>query len=44
VTAVRLQGTIHDFAMLNALSDTQATRAALILAAGVLRQSLSTQR
>jgi acetyl esterase len=43
VTAVRLQGTIHDFAMLNALSDTQATRAALILAAGVLRQSLGTK-
>ena len=40
VTAVRLQGTIHDFAMLNALSDTRAARAALILAAGVLRQSL----
>jgi acetyl esterase len=40
VTAVRFQGTIHDFVMLNALSRSQATRAALILATGVLRQSL----
>jgi acetyl esterase len=42
VTAVRFQGTIHDFVMLNALSRTQATRAALILATGVLRQCLGT--
>jgi acetyl esterase len=42
VTAVRFQGTIHDFVMLNALSRTQATRAALILATGILRQSLGT--
>jgi acetyl esterase len=42
VTAVRFQGIIHDFVMLNALSETQAARAALILATGVLRQSLGT--
>jgi acetyl esterase/lipase len=41
VTAVRFQGTIHDFVLLNALSGTQATRAALVLATGVLRQALS---
>jgi acetyl esterase len=40
VTAVRFQGTIHDFVLLNALSGTQATRAALLLATGVLRQAL----
>jgi acetyl esterase/lipase len=40
VTAVRFQGTIHDFVMLNALSGTQAARTAMILAAGVLRQAL----
>jgi acetyl esterase/lipase len=43
VTAVRVQGTIHDFVMLNALSGTPAARAALILATGVLRQALGTQ-
>jgi acetyl esterase len=42
-TAVRFQGTIHDFVMLNALSGTPAARAALILATGVLRQALGTQ-
>ena len=40
VTAVRFQGTIHDFVMLNALSGTQAARTAMILATGVLRQAL----
>jgi acetyl esterase len=40
VTAVRFQGTIHDFVMLNALSGTQSARTALILATGVLRQEL----
>jgi acetyl esterase len=39
-TAVRFQGTIHDFVLLNALSGTRAARAAVILAAGVLRQAL----
>jgi acetyl esterase len=42
VTAVRFQGTIHDFVMLNALSGTQAARGAIILATGVLRQALGT--
>jgi acetyl esterase/lipase len=41
VTAVRFQGTIHDFVLLNALSGTRATRAALLLATGVLRQALT---
>jgi acetyl esterase/lipase/S1-C subfamily serine protease len=44
VTAVRFQGTIHDFVMLNALAGTQAARAALILATGVLRDSLGAAR
>jgi acetyl esterase len=42
VTAARFQGTIHDFVMLNALSGTQAAKAATLLAAGVLRQALGT--
>jgi acetyl esterase len=41
VTSVRFQGTIHDFVLLNALSATRATRAALVLATGTLRQALS---
>jgi acetyl esterase/lipase len=40
VTAVRFQGTIHDFVLLNALSGSPAARAALVLATGVLRQAL----
>jgi acetyl esterase len=40
VTAVRFQGTIHDFVLLNALSGTQTTRAAIALATDVLRQAL----
>ena len=40
VISVRFQGTIYDFVALNALSATQATRAALVLATGVLRQAL----
>jgi acetyl esterase len=43
VAAVRFQGTIHDFVMLNALSGTQAARAAMILATGVLRQALGAE-
>jgi acetyl esterase len=43
VTSVRFQGTIHDFVLLNALSATQATRAALLLATGVLRQALASE-
>jgi acetyl esterase len=44
VTAVRFQGTIHDFVMLNALSGTQAARAAMILATGVLRDAFGAAR
>jgi acetyl esterase len=41
VTAVRFQGTIHDFVMLNALANTAAARAAISLAAVWLRQGFS---
>ncbi|MEU5401417.1 alpha/beta hydrolase [Streptomyces sp. NPDC005963] len=40
VTAVRYQGVIHDFVMLNALHDTQAARAAVAQAIAVLRTAL----
>jgi acetyl esterase len=40
VTAVRFQGIIHDFVMLNALAQTQAARGAMMLATGTLRQAL----
>jgi acetyl esterase len=42
VTAVRYDGTIHDFMMLNALSETNATRAAVAQAIAVLRGALAT--
>ncbi|MGI3229464.1 alpha/beta hydrolase [Streptomyces sp. GTA36] len=42
VTAVRYQGIIHDFVMLNALSDTHAARAAISQAVTVLRSALAT--
>jgi acetyl esterase len=42
VTAVRFQGIIHDFVMLNALASTQAARAAITLATTALRQALGT--
>ncbi|MNO25095.1 Carboxylesterase NlhH [compost metagenome] len=38
VTAVRFQGTIHDFVMLNDLAETQAARGALMLAIAWLRE------
>jgi acetyl esterase len=41
VTSVRFQGTIHDFLLLNALSESQAARSAMVLATGVLRRELS---
>jgi acetyl esterase len=41
VTAVRFQGTIHDFVMLNALAGTAAARGALALATHVLRDALA---
>ncbi|MGW8396250.1 alpha/beta hydrolase [Streptomyces lydicus] len=40
VTAVRFQGIIHDFVMLNALRETYAAGAAITLATGVLRAAL----
>ncbi|GGR95108.1 esterase [Streptomyces humidus] len=40
VTAVRFQGIIHDFVMLNALRPTHAAEAAIDLAVGTLRDAL----
>ncbi|WP_189944423.1 alpha/beta hydrolase, partial [Streptomyces aurantiogriseus] len=40
VTAVRFQGIIHDFVMLNALRSTHAAEAAITLAVGTLRTAL----
>jgi acetyl esterase len=42
VTTVRYDGTIHDFMLLNALSDTHATRAAIGQATSFLRAGLGT--
>ncbi|WP_030808169.1 alpha/beta hydrolase [Streptomyces sp. NRRL S-337] len=42
VTAVRFQGIIHDFVMLNDLCGTHAARAAITMAAGTLRAALHT--
>ena len=41
VTAVRFQGIIHDFVMLNALKNTAANRAAMTLATSWLREGFS---
>jgi acetyl esterase len=41
-TSVRFNGTIHDFMRLNALRDSQATRAALDVAVAALRRAFST--
>jgi len=41
VTTVRYDGTIHDFMMLNPLSETNATRAAVAQAIAVLRGALN---
>lgn len=40
VTAVRFQGMIHDFVMLNALADTHAARTAMLLATTTLHRAL----
>ena len=40
VTAVRVLGTVHDFAMLNALADTPATKFAIQIASDKLRAAL----
>jgi acetyl esterase len=42
VTTVRYNGTIHDFMLLNALSETRATRAAIDQATAFLRAGLGT--
>ena len=42
VTTVRFDGTIHDFMLLNALSETRATRAAISQATAFLRAGLGT--
>ena len=39
VTTVRYDGTCHDFMLLNALSQTRATRAAIAQATAFLRQA-----
>lgn len=41
VTAVRFQGTIHDFVMLNPLAESRAARGAITLATAWLRQEFS---
>ncbi|WP_369187826.1 alpha/beta hydrolase [Streptomyces sp. R08] len=41
VTAVRFQGIIHDFVMLNALRETHAAEAAITLAVDTLRKALA---
>jgi acetyl esterase len=43
VTATRYLGTIHDFMMLNAISDTQAVRGAIDQASELLKKVLSAQ-
>jgi acetyl esterase len=43
VTAVRFQGTIHDFVMLNALAHSAAARGAIALATAWLREGFSTR-
>ncbi|MEU3341640.1 alpha/beta hydrolase fold domain-containing protein, partial [Streptomyces sp. NPDC006668] len=42
VTAVRYQGVIHDFVMLNALRETHAAEAAINQAVATLRTALGT--
>ncbi|MFE7044855.1 alpha/beta hydrolase fold domain-containing protein, partial [Streptomyces atratus] len=41
VTALRVQGVIHDFVMLNALRETQAAELAIGLATDTLRKALA---
>ncbi|TDW26785.1 alpha/beta hydrolase family protein [Rhizobium azibense] len=40
VTSVRYNGTIHDFVLLNAISETPAGRSAITLASDTLRSAL----
>jgi acetyl esterase len=41
VTAIRYLGTIHDFMMLNAITDTPAVRGAIDQASEILKNKLS---
>ncbi|MGH9924965.1 MAG: alpha/beta hydrolase fold domain-containing protein, partial [Nitrososphaeraceae archaeon] len=43
VTATRYLGTIHDFMMLNAISDTSAVRGAIDQASELLKKALTAQ-
>ncbi len=40
-TAIRFIGTIHDFVMLNAITDTPAARGAIVQASHALEEALS---
>jgi acetyl esterase len=42
-TSVRFNGTIHDFMRLNALRDSESTRAAISLATAALRRAFGTE-
>lgn len=42
ITTVRYDGTVHDFMLLNSLSQTRATRAAIAQATTFLREALGT--
>jgi acetyl esterase/lipase len=42
VTTVRYDGVVHDFMLLNAMSEAKATRAAIAQATEFLRQALGT--
>jgi hypothetical protein len=42
VTTVRYDGVVHDFMLLNAMSETKATRAAIAQATAFLREALGT--
>jgi acetyl esterase len=42
-TSVRFNGTIHDFMRLNALRDSESTRAAISLAVAALRRAFGTE-
>ena len=44
VTTVRYDGTVHDFMLLNSLSQSKATRAAVDQAVSLLRDALGTAK
>jgi hypothetical protein len=43
VTTVRYDGVVHDFMLLNVMSEARATRAAIAQATAFLRQALGTE-